>query len=110
MRGKGSILLAVLLLMGAASAQGGELKMLRRIYLSCHASPWLSRPAEDPDHKAWETWPGRVEQIRPQDEEIRVRFYQLMREAKEDEGLFIIPSYVAQDRPASEVELIEMGQ
>ena len=110
MRSKGIILLAMLLLIGVGSAHAEDLKVLRRIYLSCHASPWLSRPAEDPDHKAWETWPGRVAQIRPRDEEIRVRFYELMREAKADEGLFIIPSYAPKDMPASELELIEQGR
>ena len=34
-------------------------------------SPWISEPADDPDHRAWETWPGKTAQMRPQDFEIR---------------------------------------
>jgi len=48
--------------------------------------------------------------IRPQDYEIRRRFHGLMRNAKADEGLFIIPSYQQASRPATEFELIADGQ
>lgn len=91
-------------------ARGEGLKMLDRIYLSCHASPWISEPADDPDHKSWETWPGRTAQIRPQDYEIRRRFYELMKNAGPDDGLFIVPSYPSASRPATEVELIDLGK
>lgn len=82
---------------------------LRRVYLSCHASPWISEPADDPDHKAWEIWPGRTAMVRPLDFEIRRRIHQIMGEAGSDEGLMIIPSYPEASRPATEVDLIAKG-
>lgn len=104
------VLMLLVVLCGAELAQAAAPKVIRRIYLSCHASPWISEPANDPNHTAWETWPGRNEQIRPQDFEIRRRFYELMKNAGPDEALFIIPSYPAAGRPATEVELISEGK
>ncbi|MCC6424607.1 MAG: hypothetical protein IT447_14125 [Phycisphaerales bacterium] len=105
-----NILLMGLMLCGATTARGAALKNLNRIYLSCHASPWISRPAADPEHKQWETWPGRNALIKPMDYEVRRRFEEIMQQAKEDEGLFVIPSYPASARPATEVQLIVDGQ
>jgi hypothetical protein len=108
---KKSINLLILLVVCTVNhAQADTLKTVKRVYLSCHASPWISEPVNDPDHKSWETWPGRNAQIQPQDFEIRRRFYELMRQASEDEALFIIPSYPQGSRPATEVELIADGK
>lgn len=69
-------------------------KLLRKIYLSVHALPWIGVGADDPRRRdpAWEQWPGRCETCQALDLELRLRIYQAIRGIQADEGLFILPS------------------
>ena len=97
------MLLSCLHLVGSADAPAPEntdqqadkpLITLRKIYLSCHGLDWIGMTPDDPRRQEplWEQWPGRCELIHPLDFEFRLRIYQMIRNAREDEGLLVIPS------------------
>ncbi len=77
------------------------MKTLRKIYFSNHALGWLDML---PDGKtllpsllsakdALEEYPGRCELGYRRDLEMKERVYRLIREAREDDGIFFLPSY-----------------
>ena len=79
----------------AHAASGGQpVKQLRRIYLSVHGMDWIGVTEDDPRRQTprWEQWPGRCAMIHPLDFEYRLRIRQLIRHAKADEGLMVLPS------------------
>ena len=78
----------------ATEIRGNELTALRRIYLSVHGLDWVGVTEDDPrrDEPRWEQWPGRCAALHPLDFGFRHRIYQMIRRAKEDEGLLILPS------------------
>ena len=67
--------------------------MLRKIYLSVHALVWLDIPPHDPRRKepSWEQFPGRCELGYHAEVEQKEMVYQLIRDAGEDEGIFLLP-------------------
>jgi len=71
-----------------------NLKPLNRIYLSVHGLDWIGVTEDDPRRKTpeWEQWPGRCALIHPLDFEYRLRLYQMIRNARDDEGLMVLPS------------------
>ena len=80
----------------AAPAPQGErhIKALHRIYLSVHGLDWVGVTPDDPRRQTprWEQWPGRCALIHPLDFEYRLRIYQVIRSARPDEGLMVLPS------------------
>jgi hypothetical protein len=69
------------------------LKQLRKIYLAVHPLGFLLAPPGHPNRqtKTWEQWPGRCELGYPRALELQRKYRQLIREAKDDEGMFFIP-------------------
>ena len=77
---------------GPAADDSRKLTTLRRIYLACHGLSWVSITEEDPRRQSprWEQWPGRCDLIHPLDFEYRLRIYQIISTARQDEGLFVL--------------------
>ena len=77
------------------------LQKLRRIYLSTHALSWAAveselprMPESDRERKAGmgEHWPGRAEACLQLDSRLRQNHFELIRNAKSDEGFFVLES------------------
>jgi len=77
----------------AAEGNQGKLVTLERIYLSCHGLSWINVTKDDPRRVTtlWEQWPGRCDLVHPRVFEHRLRVWRLLRNARPNEGLFIIP-------------------
>ncbi len=68
--------------------------VLRKIYLCVHALCWLEITPDDLRRQDpwWEEWPGRWELARGLDVQLQRKHQQLIREAREDEGIFFLPT------------------
>ena len=66
---------------------------LPKMYLSVHALTWLDLPPGDPrrKEKKWDQFPGRCELAYRNELKLKKKIYQLVRDAGEDEGIFILP-------------------
>jgi len=64
---------------------------LRRMYLSIHALDWFDLTPGGRTVTQHEQFPGRCELGYRNDVKLKEKVYQLMRAAKEDQGIFILP-------------------
>jgi len=72
-----------------------SLQQLRRIYLATHPLNWISiinDPRRKTQPQRWEQFPGRCELAYQREIKLRERTYQLIRNAAEDEGMFVMPT------------------
>jgi hypothetical protein len=78
----------------AEAAAGVPLRSLRKIYLSMHQGCWADCTPSDPRRKTrlWEQFPGRCELAYRLDLRVQERVLRLIRDAKEDEGILIVPN------------------
>ncbi len=67
---------------------------LKKIYFGVHPLTWLDVPPGDPQRreKWWEQWPGRCNLGYSVGLQKKPRYEELIRNAREDEGIFFIPS------------------
>lgn len=87
------------------------LKMLRKIYLSVHALNWLEITPDDPRRqtKEWEQWPGRCKICHRYEFPLQQKYQKLIRGAKENEGIFFLPSGMKGDIPLIELARKQFG-
>ena len=65
---------------------------LRKMYLSIHALDWFDLAPGGQTVEKYEQFPGRCEFGYRNDVKLKERVYQLIRTAKDDEGIFILPN------------------
>jgi hypothetical protein len=68
------------------------LKMLCKMYLFVHGLSWIEITPDDPRRrtKEWEQWPGRCEICHDYEFKLQRKYQRLIRDAKEDEGIFCL--------------------
>ena len=82
----------------AFSAENAErsksLKTLRKIYLVVHPLHWVDVPEDDPRRfdSSHADFPNRWEFSRKLEFQLQTRYQKLIRDAKDDEGMFFLPT------------------
>ena len=76
------------------AGQSGSLKMLRKIYLVVHPLHWIDVPEDDPRRldSSHADFPSRWELSRKLEFQLQTRYQKLIRDAKDDEGMFFLPT------------------
>ena len=76
------------------SEQGKSLKTLRKIYLVVHPLHWVDVPKDDPRRfdSSHADFPNRWELSRKLEFQLQTRYQKLIRDAKDDEGMFFLPT------------------
>ena len=84
-----------------------SLKILRKIYLMVHPLYWVDFPEDDPrrNEKHAQQFPDRWELARSLEFKLQQKYYGVIRQAKQDEGMFFLPT-----REQSCVELLELAR
>ena len=74
-------------------ATTGPLQVLRKMYLSVHALSWGELTPDDPRRQQhnWAQWPERCDDGYARDLQLRPLYEQLIRNARDDEGMFWFP-------------------
>lgn len=64
------------------------------MYLCVHALSWIDITPDDPRRQTalWEQWPGRCELCHSYEFKLQRRYGRLIRDAKDDEGIFFLPT------------------
>jgi hypothetical protein len=76
------------------AAATSSLQSLREIYLSMHQGCWADCTPSDPRRQTrlWEQFPGRCTLAYQVDLQVQERVLRLIRDAREDEGILIVPN------------------
>ena len=84
-----------------------SLKNLRKIYLVIHPLYWVDFPEDDPRHdqEHAQQFPGRWELSRGLEFKLQQKYHEVIRQAKQDEGMFFLPT-----REKSCGELLELAR
>ena len=86
---------------------GTSLKILHKIYLMVHPLYWVDFPEDDPRRNGEhaQQFPDRWELARGLEFKLQQKYYGVIRQAKQDEGMFFLPT-----REQSCVELLELAR
>ena len=86
---------------------GTSRKMLRKIYLMVHPLYWVDFPEDDPrrNEEHAQQFPGCWEISRGLEFKLQQKYYGVIRQAKQDEGMFFLPT-----REKSCGELLELAR
>jgi hypothetical protein len=76
------------------AVQSRSLKTLRKIYLVVHPLHWVDVPEDDPRRfdSSHSDFPGRWELSRNLEFQLQIRYQKLIRDARDDEGMFFLPT------------------